>query len=274
MVNNINNIYTTVSDGRTHIAADTKYIGTVDSYNNCFTQFFARLFRLSVDVNFDGKIRCINKDSYKQLLDNFGFNGILAPTFRTVAESVTLPNSSLKMRDVISSNDRNTLFQKLAQAISTGNTSKALLMIGKGAELDTSYYDRGHLYPSFYSDTSNLDSESRYSFNVFQAPPILQAAKKANRIVVEFLNEAGANLNATGKEYTFKREIVDVQRNLEWTVQPHLVPHHHYHRGHHHVDYRVRYSPQLHERTTVFTQDSRNNKRNYKLDNDCNLIPA
>jgi len=177
-VNQINSIYTTVSKGQVHIAADTKYVGSVDSYNNCFTQFFAWLFGRSMTVNFDGKVRSVNKESYTNLIrsltQNDQINDIRQRSiFRPIAEAATLPQSNLKMRDVITSDDRQALFQKLAIAISRGDTTKALLMIGKGAELDTVYYDRGQLYPSFSRDTSDLDSNSRYNFTVFKAAPVL-----------------------------------------------------------------------------------------------------
>lgn len=279
MSNNINTIYTTVSNGQTHIAADTKYIGSVDSYNNGFTQLFAWTLGRSINVNFDGKVRTLNKESYENLIRNLAqsnlFGGIDQYTqFRPVAENVALPNTNMKMRDVITNEDRNVLFQKLAQSISSGNTTKALLMIGKGAELDKAYFERNDRYPSFYSDTEGLFSETRYAFNVFHAAPIMQAAKKANSKVVEFLKEAGANTTSVGQEYAFKREIVDVQRNLEFTYEPRFVPHHHHHHGYHHTDHRLEYRPALRERTTVLTQDSRDIKTNYKLDNDLNLVSA
>lgn len=275
-MNQINSIYTTVSKGQVHIAADTKYIGSVDSYNNCFTEFFAWLFGLSMTVNFDGKVRSLNKESYtnlvRSLIQNNEINDICQRSmFRPIAEAAKFPQGNLKMRDVITSKDRQALFQKLAIAISRGNTTKALLMIGKGAELDTEYYDRGQLYPSFSRDTSDLDSTSRYGFTVFKAAPILQAARKSNVRICQFLKDAGANLSVSGKQYSFKREITNVNSRLEFGVEPRWVPHH-YHtndsKGNERdsVRYRMEYRPQLRERTIVTTQDSRSGEKNYQLD--------
>ena len=73
-MNQINSIYTTVSKGQVHIAADAKYIGSVDSYNNWFTQFFSWLFGRSMTVNFDGKVRSLNKESYTNLIRSFTQN--------------------------------------------------------------------------------------------------------------------------------------------------------------------------------------------------------
>ena len=273
-MNQINTIYTTVSKGQTHIAADTRYIGSVNSYNNCFTQFFTSLFGRSVSVNFDGKIRSVNKESYTNLIrnlttqdkiDDIRQHGI----FRSVAEKSTLPTNNVKMRDVIASKDRKELFRKLAIAISKGDTTKSLLMIGKGAELDAVYFDRNTLSPSFDQDTSDL-SQSKYIFTVFHAAPILQAVRKGNHVVAKFLQEAGANTEILGRQYTFKREITDVRRFLEFAVQPTLVPHH-YHvrdaqgREHDQTRHQMEYKTKLDERTIVTTQDSRSDEKSYTL---------
>ncbi len=70
----VTNLYTTLSNGRTHIAADTQYLGSVDSYNNLFTQCVSRLFGFSMTVDFDGKNLCVNKNSYTKLLIRAGRN--------------------------------------------------------------------------------------------------------------------------------------------------------------------------------------------------------
>jgi hypothetical protein len=269
-MNKINTIFTTISGGQVHIATDTKYIGSVNSYNNCFTQIFAWLFRLSMTVNFDGKIRSVNKKSYANLIRSLTLNDRINNIrqynmFRPVVESAMLSPSNLRMRNVITKEDRQELFRKLAIAISQGNTAKSLLLIGKGAELDTAYYDRDFLSPSFSTDTEGLGA-SRYTFTVYYASPILQAARKGNFAVVKFLQEAGANLSVSGKQYNFKREITGVFTRPNLELRPMLIPHHYHTRDlqgrcHDHVDYRTEYRPQLCEQTVVNTQDSRCDER-------------
>lgn len=275
-MNQINNIYTTISNGQVHIAADTKYIGSVDSYNNSFTQFFAWLFKLSIAVDFDGKVRSLNKESYTNLLRILHQEERIrkisqAMLFRPIAEAGQLPVNGLKMRDVITRKDRYALFKKLAQAIWYGDIAKALLMIGKGAALNISYYDRDRLHPSFKQDTVDLDPHSRYSFTVFKAPPLLQAARKGHIVVCKFLQEAGANALAKGEKYKFKREITRVDKRLEAVVEPTVVPHHYivkdqHGSDHHAVSQRLEYRPALRERTVVTTEDSRSGQKSYKLD--------
>lgn len=278
-MNTIDCIYTKISNGQVHIAADTKYIGSVDSYNNWFTQFFAWLFGRSITVNFDGKLRTLNKASYTNLIQSLNQNNTIndisqRSIFRPIAEAATLPQTSLKMRDVITVDDRQALFKKLAIAISTGDTKKALRMIGKGAQLDTVYYNRANLNPSFSTDTANLDSNSRYNFTVFKAAPILQAALKGNRAVCQFLQKAGAKLeNVTGIQYTFSREIMSVDTRSEVVMEPSFIPHH-YHtkdsngKEHTRVQYRRENRPKVQERTVVTTKDSRSEEKRYRLNPD------
>jgi hypothetical protein len=278
IMNEINALYTTVSDGQLHIAADTKYIGSVDSYNNCFTQFFAWLFQVSIPVNFDGEVRSLNKNSYALLMKSLSCDDKIVDIakctmFRRVAEAAELPKSNLRMRDVIASSDRRELFQKLAFAISQGDTTRALLMIGKGAEIDTPYFERENFSPSFYADSDGLFAKTRYKIDVFHAAPILQAARKGNAVVCNFLIVAGANLSSVGEEYVFHREITKVDTRLEPAWILHNVPHYYttvdsFGFVHRHVEYRLEYAWELQDRTYVTTQDTRTAKQFFQFDRD------
>lgn len=272
---NINHIYTTVSEGRVHIAIDDRYVNSVDSYNNCFTQFFAWLFNCSITVYFDGKARSINKKSYTDLIQtlvprNEIRNIDAYRVFRSVAETATLPTTDRKMRDVIAMQDRHLLFQKLTLAIYRGDTAKAELLIGKGAALDIVYFDRDQLPPSLNHDSEHLSSQKKYHFTVFKAPPILQAARKGHLAVCQLLEKFGATVNVTGTEYTFQREITSVRNEIELVKVPHHVSHH-YHtqdsQGHaleirdHHLEQRTHWQ----QRTIIDTQDSRSDHKQYQL---------
>lgn len=273
--NQIGAIYTTVSGGKTHIAADDRYIGSVESYNNGITRFFAWLFDSSTTVNFDGKTRSVNKKSYQQLLHSLAstntqlMNLSERSVFRRVAEAGTLPDWNMKMRDAISDADRQSLFRKLAHAISSGNTDKAVQMIGKGAALDLPYYDRGITGPSFYTDTDGLKSASRHKFTVFKATPLMQAAMKANQTVVNRLIAAGANLDVTGHQYTFERTITDVRQNLDFVLEPTV-----HFRSRRHPHTHVDYHPRLRQRTTVVTEDTRSDERLYRFSNGVNVAQS
>lgn len=260
----VNQIYTTVSKGQIHIAADLQYIGSVDSCNNFLTQFFNWMTGRSMTVNFDGKTYSVNKESYTRLVQSLMKTADIAPysLFRTVAENCELPKNNLKMRDVIAYDDRQALFKKLARAIASGNTATALAAIGEGAELDTPYFDRQDMDPSFYNETDDLNSQSTYGFTVFHATPLLQAARKGNKVVCDFLQKAGASASIHGKQYQFERKILGVDKRLEWVPAWRMVPHHYekedaYGRKSKYVEYKSEYHPELCDRVYVATQDSR-----------------
>jgi hypothetical protein len=275
--NQIKVIYTTVSDGKVHIAADANYIGSVNSYNNFITQFFARLFCYSMRVNFDGKTHSVDKKSYTTLVQTLTSNEKIDKIekftiFRSVAQKAILPGCTLRMRDFINYNDSVALYKKLCIAIAENNSQRAMLMIGKGAQLDLDYYDRSTLYPSFTSDTVGLYKNYAYEFTVFKAPPIMQVAKKGNmQRVYDFLKEAGASLNVNGVSYTFNRTITSVEKGLEVVYKPKDVTRHHHFTDTNGVLQTIAVHekvlvPKLKEVAIVNTQDTRSSCTNYGLD--------
>ena len=217
-MNSINSVCTTVSQGRVYVTANNKYVGDLKHYNDFFTKFFAWLFGSSVSVDFDGKVRSINKASYVKLLsdlkvDNQTINKIGSHSkFKSIIQAAHLPATDQKMRDVIASSDRTALFKKLAIAISEGDIEKALLMIDKGASLEQTYYQTYRTgltdRPAFHHDDANYSDVMRdCQFTVFYGTPILQAAKKDLKKVYEHLKDMGADLSAQALEYEYTRTI-------------------------------------------------------------------
>ncbi len=256
-------IYTTVSWQRLYIAKDFHYVGNVNSYNNCITQFFAWLFGLSMTVDFGGEEYSVDKRSYIRLINSIGTSATIE---NVVQYKIFQPNlvgpsqeSLSKMRDLIDPQDSRALFRKLAKAIEDGNSTEATAMIYRGAQLDTSYYVREGNLLSFGSVTEDLKQEQAYSFNVLYGPPIVQAANKANDLVVGALRKAGVN-SCTGKKYIFRRQILGVRRRHE--IQPvwsQVAP------G------RYGYTLGLSERSTVHVQDEEENKVSYRVNGDNRL---
>jgi hypothetical protein len=223
-MNSINSVCTTVSQGKVYVTANNKYVGELNHYNNFFTKFFAWLFGSSVSVDFDGKVRSINKASYVKLLsdlkvDNQTINKIGSHSkFKSIIQAAHLPATDQKMRNVIASSDRTALFKKLAIAISEGDVEKALLMIDKGASLEQTYYQTYRTgstdRPAFHHDDAHYSGFMRHcQFTVFCGTPILQAAKKDLKKVYEHLKDMGANLSAQASEYEYTRTITSVTNN-------------------------------------------------------------
>lgn len=269
MNNNINTIYSTVSNNRTHIAADQNYIGNVNSYNNCLTQLSAAVFMKSMTVNFNGKERSVNKKSYLKLLHNLGHQDLKLSDlsqhklFKAVAEKSQLPKGTM-MRDAISGRKSDNLACKLARAIYSGQTERAKRMIGQGATLDVVYYSSNNNGVSFHSDCSNLSRTRAYKHVVFNGTAIMHAAIQRNKAVIEHLSLFGANLDTIAKSYTFERKITDVHNEFKLNSYVYYSPNRHgYLRPH------VGLAPTV--ETVVTTQDSRYNHKEYVLDQDLNL---
>jgi len=269
-MNPLGQIYTTVSNHRTHVAVGKDYVGSVNSYQCCLTKLVARLFRRSIRVNFDGKERSINRGEYLSLLHNLGHTEISkrnidqCRNFRSMIEGVKL-SQGIRMTQAIAESDRRGLFYKLAEAISRGEIVKAQEMIGKGAALDMQYCDRGRFGVSFGSCKQGLSSEKAYDFKVFEGAPILQAARKGYTSIVQQLLEFGAMANTVGRGYTFHRVITGVYRYNELDYRPHYV-----HDPYGYLD--VRYSPDLVERTIVHTKDETTPIVEYRLNESHQLV--
>jgi hypothetical protein len=195
----MSNIYTTVSEGRTHIALGPQYLGSVNSYNNPLTQCAARILGWSLEVDFDGKLRSLDKNSYTTLVKNltkiseidnisnytlFRTNVLDCPTFQ-------LPKNNIRMRDVILQEDSQNLFIKLTLAIFERNTQRALFLIGKGAALDR-YVTRDYFQDNisaFRYHTGRSGSENQST----KLTPIHLATIMKNDVIIDCLKEFGAN---------------------------------------------------------------------------------
>lgn len=202
-----NNIYTTLSNRRLHIAADHGlYLGSVDSYNNCITQFFAWLFGLSIAVDFGGQQRIVNAASYDQLLRTL-CPRVEAITqrhlFRNVIATINPPDYREKMWRKIAHDDSLSLLARLGQAIADNDVEAARKWIGKGANLDVDYFAREG-YPPVLRLSEKISRKGRVT--VFLGPPIAHAAKSNNNAIVNLLRDAGATINIEARSYEIDSE--------------------------------------------------------------------
>jgi hypothetical protein len=96
VIHQIGKISTSQCQGRLQISADAINLGSVQSYNNWFTRLVARLFALSIEVDFDGKTHSVNRKSYAKLLTKLHphrkIDDIAQCTlFRMIALTATFP---------------------------------------------------------------------------------------------------------------------------------------------------------------------------------------
>lgn len=217
MINN--QVYTTLSNYETHIAIGNKYVGKVNSYQNPVTRFLSKLFRISMEVDFNGKTKTVNKNEYKKLV-KFLLNkeiNISESQFRKfnsiVDDKLDLShvNKNQTMRDAIGSKKSFELFVKLAIAIRDNNMNQASKLIGKGANLEQEFYisekDRTIAFGRDY-DAINHEGTQK----IFKLNPLLIAAQKENSELVQKLIDFGAKIDHIGSEYLLEKRY---QRDYE-----------------------------------------------------------
>lgn len=221
-------LITTTSNytGRTYIAGDQHYIGSINTYNNWFTKNIASLFGFSMTVKFDHTELCVNKKSYEKLLkEELNISNVSSKNiqdYSNFAEKVNLISTSNGfLRDKIDSRTSMELFKKLVNAIDKNENVKAIHYIEHGALIDKEFFHRGKdLSILFNNDmTQGLDSNKLKEFNVTKATPLLFASTKIADIkklrpVVKKLLEYGANANIVGERYRFQMETVGEKKKV------------------------------------------------------------
>jgi hypothetical protein len=134
-------IYTTHDSGKLHIAIDNNYLGSVNTYNNFFTRFFAGLFNTSMEIIINNKKRIVNISSYRKLLKKVNKNLIPSEckNFNEVAPLKITDSYSL-MNFHLSKKKRRELFRKLVYALVNEEIEKARKLVGKGANLKDKFW--------------------------------------------------------------------------------------------------------------------------------------
>lgn len=209
-------VFTTVDSGRLHLAADDRYVGSVNSYNNWFTKFFARLFGWSEDVTFNGKVRCVEKSDYVKFLANS--TSYKEASLDRIKEYVDY--NALKvvptqdrgtMRENISEGKADYLFRKLTRAMVTDEDyDKAAKYIGKGADVDGQFWFREGQGISFRDLTDSLPRDKSFQLQAGRYTPLLYSAAKSNKLFSSYICSFNPSLDAEGETLRFERKIMEV----------------------------------------------------------------
>lgn len=211
----VSHYYSTVSAGRTHIAKDENYVGNVNSYNNGFTKFFARIFCKAMKVTIDGQVRWVNIKSYIKLLTNLGVADVTKKTVKNFKVFNTLDihfAAGDRMRDRLTADKVHNLTIKLIENLYQGNNRGAMQAVGEGADVNRFFWDRQGLRYSFNSYKPNYAGSARQYTATSYTPLLLSAAKNANT-VLNFIRRVDGNMNEKGKVVQFVRSIEDVKVN-------------------------------------------------------------
>ncbi len=264
-------IFSTVSQKRTHIAQDTHYLGSVNSYNNFLTKFVAKLFRKGIDIDFSGKKRTLNRKSYQKHLQQLGITDKRVQECLSYTSLITpLPPCQLPrlgyLRDHIHHKKRNKQFNKLIHALAGKDEQKAKKAICKGAEVNQYFYLEGNRASTEHPRHRLNRSEGSISF--IEATPLIAAVQNNTSSVADLLAQAGANLHAVGNKTEIHRHLQSIEQDTSLhhghrviytpTYHHHRRPHHHRHRHPHHRRPHVHYQP--HVVSTPYVE-----KRTYKV---------
>lgn len=211
-------IYNTVDRRKLQLADDTgKFIGTIDSYNNWFTDIFSQLFGMSMKVKIGNKTRCLNKTEYAAWINTHTERRGL--TKKNVKEfkdfclfqvNRAAPGAPC-MRFTLSTDKSSKLYQKLVHSmVERQDFVKARKHVGKGADLDRLFWTRGEYNVSFGQMTAQLP-EHALDLTATRYTPLLYAATKRQADLCNFMTGCQANQAIVGQEFQFKRQILQVK---------------------------------------------------------------
>ncbi len=274
MINNT--FYTTVDKNRLQIADENSYYGgSLNSYNNFLSRLFAKVFRKSMTVNFDGnKEFKVNKKSYQKLLQNNGVNAKNIANFtdfnRVMKDHKQAWNRNGYIRNHLSRSKSHRLFKKLVYALQNRNMNKAHQLACKGANIERDFWERDNGYGiSFNQITTNLPKQT-LQFTATRYNPILYAAKNNLNHFVNFLVKIGSSTNFVGETARFNRVITHVEN--QYHVEPRLVPVYRYNR--HARRQQVQYVPypEVRRETIVHYRDAKNKLYDHFLDANLHFV--
>lgn len=236
--------YTTVDEGRLHVANDIHYQGNINSYNNCFTKSVTKLFGKSINITIGNSITCLNKNSYIKFLETLGVKGCTRDTIENFknfdALSCTFINSKGLMRNHLTSSKTDELGREMIGALTIGDMQKATKLVYKGAEVNQLYWKRDHRQSiTFFPHlTNDLPHQRITPFQAVQYTPFLQAVANNQLAFANLLEKLGANPDTQGKTCTFSRDIVSVNNSSHFQPTVHAdVVHYNHHRHSHNRHY-------------------------------------
>ena len=217
MTSGISTIYTTVDRGRLHIAYDADYQGSINSYNNFFTKFFANLFHLSIDVTINDKVRRLNKKSYLKFLHK---HDVSVASLKGLARFAHLePSQRLtnlgRMTGLLSKQKVKHLTAKMISSLVQNKAPHVMKTLGRGADPNQLFWIRGcdkNPIPILEDNEANLGQGLQFKkidkFLSENFTPFLYAISRGQDEIRTALVSLGSEQKTPGKRVSFEREIV------------------------------------------------------------------
>lgn len=210
-------VYTTVDAGKLHIAIDENYAGSIDSYNNFLTKFFAKLLGWSTEVVINNKTRQLSKSDYLRWLNsNTAYGDVSNESLATFADfhklEVKAANGSLgRMRDHLSQSKSQRLFEKMVLALAVNkDVEAAKKYAAKGANLDGYFWVRDGQPISFTTVDADLADDKAVEFRAGRLTPLLFAAERGYKTFCDFARKLQADQKLEGQYLLFSKKIMEV----------------------------------------------------------------
>lgn len=210
-------------NGRLHVGYGDEYSASkrlgssINSYRNPISKFFTKLFGFSMDIQVDGKQRCLNKKSFKKHLQSIGFDimnveevGKIGYETFIQKNSDKLIVSNKKLGESFSIKKRMKLFNKMIKELDANNTQAVIRLICKGAYIDKLFYrptEGSLLTQSFWNSRSMLElrlSISYFSINFYSYTPLALAVEKGNQSLAKFILNIKNNDHSSDKKQTIR----------------------------------------------------------------------
>jgi hypothetical protein len=234
--------FSIVEDGVLHVAFDRWYQGSIDSYTNVFSRFFAWLFRFSTVVVIDGKNRSVNKKSYLAFLKSIGgFDGskAKASNYKNLSQIIGAHHRSdcaSSMAQHLSPSKIRSLTSKMIRALREKNGDRLHTYLGKGANPNQFFwhraYDQRTLFFPGEGKYAELAPTAIQPTSISLYTPLLYAAREREQSLTSLLRHFGANQHAQGEAGTIERKILHVRTDAHVEYNPRTVVHvRHTHKG-------------------------------------------
>lgn len=210
-----------------------KYIGNFKVYRNCTMQFLTRMFRLSIDIEINGKKRCVNKKSFQEHLNSIckissvknnndlilkqvikiGYDRFVNNISKAMDGSLNL---SKNLGDIFPDKKRKKLLEKLIYQTEINNLHAAKKLIRKGAYIDREYFHiDSHICHNRTETEWFLESRSEKTF--YSYTPLAQAIEKGHKFkdqsLAKFIMNIKKDISSDRKQtitYSYTKEYKQV----------------------------------------------------------------
>lgn len=217
---------------------------SVALYKNKISQFFAKFFNVGMDIEVDGKTRCVNKNSLKKHFQSLELNfdiskiqksGYEATIRKEIKKDEKKSEISSHAKSLLGHNfsdkKRTKLFKKMVKHLVIGNTDQVKKLIRKGAYVDQAFFKfspQAYYLGHFFETLSKIKNKAESYFNnanFYSYTALALAIERKNKDLIDFLllysDKSGEKITFSYNKYyalgILKREKIQQIEN-EWKL--------------------------------------------------------